>query len=221
MGGLGFGKTSMRNSALLGKWLWRFPRERSGLWHKVIASIYGTHPNGWDANMVVRWSHRCPWKAIAQVFQEFSPFVRLGGQWGENSVLGRSLTQERGLCLRQLVFSEIFFLYLVKRFKSLMFLPAKFLWSSKVPSKVKALAWLVAHGKVMESRLTTFFFIVPSPLDFGTGIIESLRIKENGRDGWDLIRFYSSLWASCTEAFRGVPLSILQLNWIGVCVSRV
>ncbi|RVW47047.1 Exocyst complex component SEC10a [Vitis vinifera] len=32
---------------------------------------------------------------------------------------------------------------------------------------------------------------------------------------WDLIRFYSSLWASCTEAFRGVPLSILQLNWIG------
>ncbi|RVW78875.1 LINE-1 retrotransposable element ORF2 protein [Vitis vinifera] len=77
MGGLGFGKTSMRNSALLGKWLWTFPRERSGLWHKVIASIYGTHPNGWDANMVVRWSHRCPWKAIAQVFQEFSPFVRL------------------------------------------------------------------------------------------------------------------------------------------------
>ena len=77
MGGLGFGKTSMRNIALLGKWLWRYPRERSGLWHKVIASIYGTHPNGWDANMVVGWSHRCPWKSIAQVFQVFSPFVRL------------------------------------------------------------------------------------------------------------------------------------------------
>ena len=68
LGGLGFGKTFLRNIALLGKWLWRFPRERSGLWHKVIASIYGTHPNGWDANMVVRWSHKCPWKAIAQVF---------------------------------------------------------------------------------------------------------------------------------------------------------
>ena len=47
MGDLGFGKTSMRNIALLGKWLWRFPRERSGLWHKVIASIYGAHPNEW------------------------------------------------------------------------------------------------------------------------------------------------------------------------------
>ena len=38
---------------------------------------------------------------------------------------------------------------------------------------------------------------------------------------WDLIRFYSSLWASCTETFRGVPLNILQLNWIGVCISKV
>ncbi|RVW35158.1 Transposon TX1 uncharacterized 149 kDa protein [Vitis vinifera] len=89
LGGLGFGKTCLRNIALLGKWLWRFPRERSGLWHKVIASIYGTHPNGWDADMVVRWSHRCPWKAIAQVFQDFSPFVSLVVGMGRESVLGK------------------------------------------------------------------------------------------------------------------------------------
>ncbi|RVX19456.1 LINE-1 retrotransposable element ORF2 protein [Vitis vinifera] len=42
----------------------------------VILSIYGSHSNGWDANTVVRWSHRCPWKAIAQVFQDFSKFTR-------------------------------------------------------------------------------------------------------------------------------------------------
>ena len=83
LGSLGFGKTSLRNIALLGKWLWRFPRERNGLWYKVIASIYGTHPNGWDANTVVRWSHRCPWKAIAQVFQDFSFFVCLVVGTGE------------------------------------------------------------------------------------------------------------------------------------------
>ncbi|RVW69923.1 putative mitochondrial protein [Vitis vinifera] len=210
---------------------------------EVIASIYGTHPNGWDANMVVRWSHRCPWKAIAQVFQEFSPFVRLVVGNGERIRL-KSVV----FVFVRLVFSEIFFLCLVKSSNPLMFLPAKFLWSSKVPSKVKALAWLVAHGKEMESRLTTFFFIVPLPLDFGTGLGNSLRGKtlwqiacltliwmvwqernnrifeDKGRTEemvWDLIRFYSSLWASCTEAFRGVPLSILQLNWIGVCVSRV
>ena len=91
LGGLGFRKTSLRIIALLGKWLWRFPRERNGLWHKVIASIYGTHPNGWDANMVVRWSHRCPWKAIAQVFQDFSPFVSLVVGNGERICFGEDL----------------------------------------------------------------------------------------------------------------------------------
>ncbi|WKA01908.1 hypothetical protein VitviT2T_020160 [Vitis vinifera] len=74
--GLGFGKISIRNLALLGKWLWKYPREGSTLWHQVILSIYGSHSNGWDANTIVRWSHRCPWKAIAQVFQKFSKFTR-------------------------------------------------------------------------------------------------------------------------------------------------
>ncbi|RVW14640.1 Transposon TX1 uncharacterized 149 kDa protein [Vitis vinifera] len=59
-----------------GKWLWRYPREGSALWHQVILSIYGSHSNGWDVNNNVRWSHRCPWKAIALVFQEFSKFTR-------------------------------------------------------------------------------------------------------------------------------------------------
>ncbi|RVW90178.1 putative mitochondrial protein [Vitis vinifera] len=57
-------------------WDVRYPREGSALWHQVILSIYGSHSNGWDANTLVRWSHHCPWKAIAQVFQEFSKFTR-------------------------------------------------------------------------------------------------------------------------------------------------
>ncbi|KAJ9688885.1 hypothetical protein PVL29_014502 [Vitis rotundifolia] len=74
-GGLGFGRISLRNSALLGKWLWRYPREGSTLWHQIILSIYGSHSNGWNANTFIRWSHRCPWKVIAQVSQEFSKFT--------------------------------------------------------------------------------------------------------------------------------------------------
>ena len=58
--GLGFGKISLRNLALLGKWLWRYYREGSILWHQNILSIYGTHSNGWDANTIVKWSHCCP-----------------------------------------------------------------------------------------------------------------------------------------------------------------
>ena len=73
--GLGFEKISLRNPALLGKWLWRYSREGSTLWHQVILSIYGTHSNGWDVNTIVRWSHCCLWKVIAQVFQDFSKYT--------------------------------------------------------------------------------------------------------------------------------------------------
>ena len=60
VGGLRLGKISLRNQALLGKWIWRYPKESTTLWHKVILSIYGTHPNGWDANNRIRWSHHYP-----------------------------------------------------------------------------------------------------------------------------------------------------------------
>ena len=35
---------------------------------------------------------------------------------------------------------------------------------------------------------------------------------------WDSFYFYSSLWASCTSIFRGVPFAVLQLNWLASCV---
>ena len=102
-GSLGLGKTSLRNRTLLGKWLWRFPKESGSLWHKVILSIYRTHSNGWDANIMVRWSHRCPWKAISQVFQDFSPYIPpCGREWKENLILGRFMvgraTFESAIC---------------------------------------------------------------------------------------------------------------------------
>ena len=70
--GLGFWKISLRNQALLSKWLWRYPKEGFALWHQVILSIYGTHSNGWDTNNIIRWSHHCPWKANAHILQVFS-----------------------------------------------------------------------------------------------------------------------------------------------------
>ncbi|RVW16749.1 hypothetical protein CK203_076445 [Vitis vinifera] len=309
LGGLGFGKISLRNIALLGKWLWRF------LEKGVVFGI------------------RCPWKAIAQVFQEFSPFVHLvvgNGErirfwedlwWGNQSlcsqfanlyrvisvknltvsnVLGNSFPLAWNLNFRRnLTDSEIdllqrlmsslssvcfspsladsrvwslsssgllsvksFFLALSKVSNPILFLPAKFLWSSKAPSKVKALAWIVAHGKVNTNdklqlrrpykslypqwcilckgngesidhlflhcpvtiglwnklfKLAGLVWVPPRSFeDMLCGKSETigfLRIREIGRDvmGFDFVLFLSL--GSCSAAFRGVPLNVLQLNW--------
>ena len=75
-GGLGFEKIILRNQSLLGKWLWRYFKESPTLWHQVILSIYGIHPNGWDANNLVKWSHLCPLRTIAHILQVFSIHTR-------------------------------------------------------------------------------------------------------------------------------------------------
>ena len=169
--------------------------------------------------MVVIWSHRCPWKIIAQVFQDFSPYIGLvvGNAerihfwedlwWGTQPlcsqfprlyrvismknltvlvVIGNSyplswnfnfccnLTDTEIELLQRLMFSHSSMhfspsmensrtwslsssgLFTVKSFllalsnfsNPILFLPTKFLWKSKAPSKVKALVWLVVHGKV-------------------------------------------------------------------------
>ncbi|RVW42142.1 Transposon TX1 uncharacterized 149 kDa protein [Vitis vinifera] len=110
------------------KWLWRYPREGSALWHQVILSIYGSHSNGWDVNNIVRWSHRCPWKAIALVYQEFSKFTRS-------------------------FHSQSFFLALSQFSESPPVFPTKFVWIAQVPFKVKSFVWLVAHKKVNTNDL--------------------------------------------------------------------
>ena len=76
-GELGFGKISLRNQALLRKWLWRYLKEGFSLWYQVLWSIYGTHDNGWDSNNIIKWLHRCPWKTIAHIFQVFFTHTRL------------------------------------------------------------------------------------------------------------------------------------------------
>ena len=40
IGGLGLGNLKKNNLALVGKWLWRFPREQQALWARIIKSKY-------------------------------------------------------------------------------------------------------------------------------------------------------------------------------------
>ncbi|RVW64358.1 hypothetical protein CK203_047027 [Vitis vinifera] len=211
--------------------------------------------------------------SLSSVF--FSPFLANSRAWSLSS--------------SSLFSVKSFFLALSKVSNPILFLPTKFLWSSKAPSKVKALAWLVVHGKVNTNdklqlrrpykslcpqwcilckgngELIDHLFL-HCPITIGLwhklfnlaglawvpprsivdmmviafkGLGNSLRGKtlwqiacltllwmvwqernnrifeDKGRTEemlWDLLLFFSSLWASCTAAFSGVPLNVLQLN---------
>ena len=34
---------------------------------------------------------------------------------------------------------------------------------------------------------------------------------------WDSICFLTSFWAFCSKVFKGIPLNMLQLDWLAAC----
>ncbi|RVW72587.1 hypothetical protein VitviT2T_011580 [Vitis vinifera] len=192
IGGLGFGNISLRNLALLGKWLWRYPREGSALWHQVILSIYGSHSNGWDANTIERWSHRCPWKAISQVFQEFSSFTRF--------VVGNG---------ERIRFWEDLWLFQL----------AKMDWVP--PRSILDMMYIKFNGFGSSKRGIALWQAANIALIRIVWRERNARIFEdkarNSEFLWDSIVFFASLWAYCSKVFKGTLLNALHLDWIAAC----
>ena len=63
-GGLGVRKVEVFNKALLGKWLWKFGREETHLWRRVIAAKHGLDCGGWMTKKP-KGTHGCSlWKDI-------------------------------------------------------------------------------------------------------------------------------------------------------------
>ncbi|XP_059663371.1 uncharacterized protein LOC132309035 [Cornus florida] len=76
LGGLGIRRLAPFNSALLGKWLWRFGSERHRLWRRVISCRFGEERGGWSARPVRSASGVGVWRAIGKGWDEFSKHVR-------------------------------------------------------------------------------------------------------------------------------------------------
>ena len=75
--GLGIRKLVHFNKALLRKWLWRFGREGTHLWRRVIASKYGEGQGGWTTK-ACRRAHGCGlWHGIHDGLESFSKHVTL------------------------------------------------------------------------------------------------------------------------------------------------
>ncbi|KAL5572344.1 hypothetical protein UlMin_021941 [Ulmus minor] len=172
-GGLGIGNLLIRNKALLGKWLWRFPLEQHTLWAAVIRSKYGLNREGWDTNLVTVGSFRNPWKFIAQGTSNFllnTKWVVGRGDrilfwhhaWVESLVLKISfprlfrLSNKQSCVVSQMVWNfnsgifscKSFFDCLTGYTGMVSFEPFCFIWKSSVPHRIKVFAWLVFHEKL-------------------------------------------------------------------------
>ena len=42
----------------------------------------------------------------------------------------------------------------------------------------------------------------------------------NSENLWDSVHFLASLWAYCFVDFKGIPLNVLQIDWLAVCSSN-
>ena len=89
---MGIRKIGLFNQALLGKWLWRFGKEATYLWHQVIATKYGEGSGGW-CTRVARETHGCGlWKNVRKGADNFFGHVVYVGEraivFGSGTTLG-------------------------------------------------------------------------------------------------------------------------------------
>jgi hypothetical protein len=75
-GGLGAHNFIQFNRALLGKWLWRYGREREVLWRLVIDAKFESLKGGWCSKEVAGSFGVGVWKHIRRGWEKFRNFVR-------------------------------------------------------------------------------------------------------------------------------------------------
>jgi hypothetical protein len=74
-GGLGVKNLRLFNQSLLGKWLWRYGKERDAFWRKVVEVKYGSLWGGWCSKYCRGAYGVGLWKGIRRGWDRFTPFI--------------------------------------------------------------------------------------------------------------------------------------------------
>ena len=79
-------------------------------------------------------------------------------------------------------------------------------------------------GFGLSKKVTVLWLIACIALIWVAWQERNVRIFEdktrNSENLWDSIHFLVSLWAFCSMVFKGIPLNVLQLDWLVVCSSN-
>lgn len=66
-GGTGVVDLSVKNSALMAKWSWRYAVERDALWRKVIDAKYGSRAQQWRFWTFNKKEMSVVWRGIVEI----------------------------------------------------------------------------------------------------------------------------------------------------------
>uniref|UniRef100_A0A2N9GHA4 Reverse transcriptase domain-containing protein n=1 Tax=Fagus sylvatica TaxID=28930 RepID=A0A2N9GHA4_FAGSY len=157
-GGLGVRKVEVFNKALLGKWLWKFGREETHLWRRVIAAKHGLDCGGWMTKKP-KGTHGCSlWKGEGRIWN--LAFVRDFNDWEVEEVLAffnfihskipaaLALNSMRWK-LRQNGEFDVKSFYHALDVKVDIKLTWRAIWRVKAPRRVSFFMWSAAWGRIL------------------------------------------------------------------------
>ena len=144
-GGLGIGSLRAQNLALLSSWWWRFKKEDSPLWKKVICALHGK--DGGFSNSKGKFPG--VWRNVLKIQSDFQNLnLPLEAWFQQEETEGARAGDVRWTLSSSGIFSVSSVRYAIDDLSLVPGDHKEFVWSNWVPSRVNVLAWRVFHGRL-------------------------------------------------------------------------
>uniref|UniRef100_A0A2N9J9F5 Reverse transcriptase domain-containing protein n=1 Tax=Fagus sylvatica TaxID=28930 RepID=A0A2N9J9F5_FAGSY len=191
-GGLGIRRLLPYNQALLGKWLWRYAREKEALWRKIVELKYGGLWGGWCSNSVHGTYGKSLWKHIRKGWPTFAKnvYFKVGDgahiKFWQHQWCGETTLKSRFPELYQLVSNPE---ASVQELAS--FIGSSFHWNVSFTRSIQD--WeLESVAEFLDVIYTT----VPTP-----GVLDTIHWKYSSQKEFSVSSFYKCLLLSASRDF--------------------